>query len=86
MNNITPVRLKLKPLRREFTTPKTDTNIKGTGSWLSACSFIKMLFFCCDILYRLCKQYDHVMMLSKNQSAHSPGSHLYLIINLNISK
>ena len=25
---------------------------------------------------RLCKQYDHVIMMSKNQSAHSPGSHL----------
>ena len=36
----------------------------------------KMLFFCRDMLYRLCKQYDHVVMLSKNQSAHSPGSHL----------
>ena len=24
----------------------------------------------------LCKQYDHVIMLSKNQSALSPGSHL----------
>ena len=22
--------------------------------------------FCQDMLYRLCKQYDHVMMLSKN--------------------
>ena len=29
-----------------------------------------------DILYRLCKQYDHVLMLLKNQSAHSAGSHL----------
>ena len=59
--------------------------LKGTGSWLSACSFIKMLFFCRDILYRVCKQYDHVIMLSKNQSALSPGSHLHLI-NLNICK
>ena len=25
---------------------------------------------------RLCKQYDHVIMMSKNQSAYSPGSHL----------
>ena len=33
----------------------------------------------------ICKQYDHVIMLSKNQSAHSPGSHLHLI-NLNICK
>ena len=39
----------------------------------------KMLFFCRDMLYRLCKQYV------KNQSAHSPGSHLYLI-NSNICK
>ena len=58
---------------------------KGTGSRFSACSFIKMLFFCRDILYRLCKQYDHVIMLSKSQSAHSLGSHLHLI-NLNIFK
>ena len=28
------------------------------------------------MLYRLCRQYDHVIMLSKNQSAHSPGRHL----------
>ena len=33
----------------------------------------------------LCKQNDHVIMLSKTQSAHSPGSHLHLI-NLNICK
>ena len=57
--------------------------LKGTGSRLSACSFIKMLFFCRDMLYRLCKQYHHVIMFSKNQSAHFPGSHLHLI-NLNI--
>ena len=44
--------------------------VKGTGSRFSACSFIKMLFFCRDMLY------DHVIMLWKNQSAHSPGSHL----------
>ena len=31
------------------------------------------------------KQYDQVIMLSKNQSAHSPGSHLHLT-NLNICK
>ena len=59
--------------------------IKGTGTWLNACSFIKMLFFCRDMLYCLCKQYDRVIMLSKNQSAYSPGSHLHLI-NLNICK
>ena len=59
--------------------------LKGTGSWFSACSFIKMLFFCRNMLYRLCKQYDHVLMLSKNQSAYSPGSHLHLI-DLNIFK
>ena len=41
-----------------------------------ACLFIKMLFFCCDMLYRLCKQHGHVIMMSKNQSVHSPGSHL----------
>ena len=28
------------------------------------------------MVYRICKQYDHVIMLSKNQSAHSPGIHL----------
>ena len=58
---------------------------KGTGSRFKACSFIEMLFFCWDMLYRLCKQYDHVIMLSKNQSVHSPGSHLHLI-NWNICK
>ena len=59
--------------------------IKGTGSRFSACSFIKVVFFCRGMLYRLCKKHDHVIMLSKNQSAHSPGSHLHLI-NLNICK
>ena len=28
------------------------------------------------MLYRQWKQYDHVVMLLKNQSAHSAGSHL----------
>ena len=37
------------------------------------------------LIYGRCKQYDHVITLSKNQSAHSPGSHLHLI-NLNIYK
>ena len=41
--------------------------------------------FCWNMLYHLCKQNDHVIMLSKTQSAHSPGSHLHLI-NLNICK
>ena len=36
----------------------------------------QMLFLCRDMLYRLCKKYDHVIMLSKKQYAHSPGSHL----------
>ena len=49
---------------------------KVTGSRFSACSLIKMMFFCRDILYRLWKQYDHVIIMSKNQSAHSPGSYL----------
>ena len=49
---------------------------KRTGSRFSACSLINMLFFCRDMLYRLCKKYDHVIMLSKNQSTNSPGSHL----------
>ena len=35
--------------------------------------------FCRDMLYRLCKQCDHVIMLLRNPSAHSPGSHLHLI-------
>ena len=61
------------------------TVLKGTDSRFSACSFIKMLFFCRDMLYRLCKQYDHVILLSKNQSTLSPGSHLHLI-NLSICK
>ena len=30
---------------------------QGTGSRFSACSFIKMLFFCRDMLYRQWKQY-----------------------------
>ena len=45
--------------------------LKGTGSRFSACSYIKMPFFCWDMLYRLWKQYDHVIMLSKSQSAYS---------------
>ena len=65
--------------------PPSKTILWGTGSRFSACSFIEMLFYCVDMLYRLCKQYYHVIMLSKNQSAHSPGSHLHLI-NLNICK
>ena len=32
--------------------------------------------FCQEMLYHEWKQYDHVAMLLKNQSAHSPGSHL----------
>ena len=43
-------------------------HLKRTGSRLSACSFVEMLSFCQDMLYRLCKQYDHVMTLSKTQS------------------
>ena len=39
---------------------------KRTGSRFSACSIIKMLFFCWDM--RLCKQYDQVIMLSKNHA------------------
>ena len=58
---------------------------KGTGSRFSVCSFIKMLFFCRYMLHRPCKQYDHVILLSNNQSAHSSGSHFHLI-NLNICK
>ena len=50
--------------------------VKGTGSRFSAWSLMKMLFLCRDMVYRLWKQYDHVIMLSKNQSAHSTGSDL----------
>ena len=39
-----------------------DVILKGTGSRFSACSFSKMLFFCRDMLYRLCKEYDHVII------------------------
>ena len=53
---------------------------KGTRSQSSACLFIKMLCFCQHMLYHPYKQYDHVIMLSKNQSStRSPGSHLHLI-------
>ena len=38
------------------------SRVKGTGSRFSACLFIKMLFFCQDTLYRLCEQYDHLVM------------------------
>ena len=62
-----------------------EHEVKGTGSRFSACTYIKMLFFCRDMLYRLCKQYNHDILLSKNQSASSPGSHLHFI-NLNICK
>ena len=58
--------------------PHLIKELKGTGSQFNACSFIKMLFFCRDTLYRLWKQYDHVIMLSKNQSAHSPWQSLAL--------
>ena len=56
--------------------PKTNYPFKGTGSRFSTCSWIKMLFFCRDMLYRLWKQHDHVIIMSKNQSTHSPGSYL----------
>ena len=49
---------------------------EGTGSRFSACLLIKMMFFCRNILYRLWKQYDHVIIMSKKQTAHSPGSYL----------
>ena len=48
---------------------KVIVMFKGMGSQFSACSFIKMLFFCWDMRYLQCEQYDHVIMLSKNQSA-----------------
>ena len=79
--NLTTTALHLPILR----SVKCFACLEGTGSRLSACSFVKMLFFCLDMLYRLCKHCDHVIMLSKNQSSHSPGTHLHLI-NLNICK
>ena len=68
-----------------FTKRAVHVTFKGPGSRLSACSFVKMMFFCRDMVHRLCKQYVHVIMLSRNQSASSPDSHLHLI-NLNIYK
>ena len=50
--------------------------LKGTGSRFSACSFIKMLFFCWDMLYRLWKQYDHVILSYRTNLRTPPGSHL----------
>ena len=49
--------------------------LKGTGSRFSARPFIKMLFFCLDMLYHLRKQYDHVIMLQKT-NLHTPLSPL----------
>ena len=71
-----------KALAKNFQLKYKPGSFKGTGSRFGACSFIKM-FFCRDMLYRLGKQYGHVIMMSKNQSAHSPGSHL---INLCANK
>ena len=42
-----------------------------TGSQFSACSFIKMLFFCQDMLYRLFKQYDHVIISCQRTNLHT---------------
>ena len=61
------------------------SQVKGTGSRFSACLLTKVLFFCRDMLYRLWKQFDHVIMLSKNQSAHYPGSH-WINLGANSSK
>ena len=65
-----------KKKRSSSTRDSLFGEVKGTGSQFSTCSLTKILFFCRDMLYHLRKQYDHVIMLSKNQSAHSPGSHL----------
>ena len=73
------------PVKRSILAKFAAYQLNATGSRFNACSFIKMLFFCQDMLYRLCKQYDHVIMFSKNQSAHSSGINLHLI-NLNICK
>ena len=76
-NSINDIFLDPLPHKHPYFSPLSNRRLKGTGSRFSACSFIKMLFFCWDMLYRLCKQYDHVIMLSKNQSVNSPGSHLH---------
>ena len=70
------LRMHLEHSRAKIKVFKQNTDIiKGTCSRFSACLIIKMLFFCRDMLYLLYKQYDHVIMSSKNQYAHSPGSH-----------
>ena len=70
------LRMHFEHSRAKIKVFKQNTDIiKGTCSRFSACLIIKMLFFCRDMLYLLYKQYDHVIMSSKNQYAHSPGSH-----------
>ena len=72
-------RLKSGPLRMHFQHSRAKIRvfeqntdiIKGTCSRFSACAFIKLMFFCRDMLYLVHKQFDHVIMLSKNQSAQS---------------
>ena len=50
--------------------------LKGQVHGSAHAHLSKYCFFCCDRLCHLCKQHDHVIMMSKNQSAHTPGSHL----------
>jgi len=58
--------------------PRTvNLPLKGQVHGFTAhASYSKCCIFCQDMLYHLCKQYNHVIMLSKNQSPHSPGIHL----------
>ena len=74
-------------LRNDAVNPVSDVDIiyvcNLLCSWLatmdtlkgqihsSAHAHIKMLFFCQDMLCLLCKQHDHVIMLSKN-NLHTP--------------
>ena len=52
--------------------------LKGTGFTIQRMFIYQNAVSLPDMMYHLCKQNDHVIMLSKNQSAHSPGSHLHL--------
>ena len=72
------------PSRAKETKNNSNNNnawsqVKGTGSRFSACLLTKVLFFCRKMLYRLCKQYDHVIMnCCQITNLHTPhtGSHL----------
>ena len=63
-----------------FTAPmcKLVQHLKGTGSRLSACSFVKMLVSCRDLVYRLYNQYDHVMYkCCQGTNLHTPLAVIY---------